>query len=402
MRVAITGASGFVGRHLVPLLKERGAELLLIGRDSARLEQMFPGASTCTYDELPVWGIGYDTLVHLAVLNNTALASKAEFIAVNVELMVDTVAAARQASIPHFINVSSVHALDPLNTSKYAYSKRVGVECLRLEEGITITTVYLPFVYSKQWSGRLNILNRLPDSLASMLFILLQSLKPAVNVETVAKYIVGVATTERESEIILSDTQEQNLFFTVCKRTMDLSFALGVGLLFWWVFLIISVLIRIQSEGPAIFAQERVGLHGRSFTCYKFRTMKLGTTQAGTHEVSASSITSLGGVLRRTKLDELPQIWNIIRNETSLVGPRPCLPVQTELIEARKRRGVLNIKPGITGLAQINNIDMSDPEKLASWDQRYVALQALLLDLRIILATAIGKGRGDRVNTETA
>ena len=101
--------------------------------------------------------------------------------------------------------------------------------------------------------------------------------------------------------------------------------------------------------------------------------------------------------MRATKLDELPQIWNILRNEVSLIGPRPCLPVQDELIEARRRRGVLTIKPGISGLAQINGIDMSEPERLACWDARYVALQSLLLDLKVIFATATGSGQGDKI-----
>ena len=125
--------------------------------------------------------------------------------------------------------------------------------------------------------------------------------------------------------------------------------------------------------------------------------MKFGTRQAGTHEISASAVTPIGRHLRRTKLDELPQIVNILRNEMSLVGPRPCLPGQTELIDARRRLGVLTVKPGISGLAQINGIDMSTPWRLASWDARYIALRSLALDARIALRTVMGSGQGDRV-----
>jgi lipopolysaccharide/colanic/teichoic acid biosynthesis glycosyltransferase len=124
--------------------------------------------------------------------------------------------------------------------------------------------------------------------------------------------------------------------------------------------------------------------------------MANGTKQAGTHEVSAASITKIGGWLRRTKIDELPQVVNIVRGELSLVGPRPSLPVQTQLIEERARRGVFAVRPGITGLAQIEDIDMSDPERLARWDRQYVMRRSLLLDLRIILATFTGRGQGDR------
>ncbi|KRC82774.1 lipid carrier--UDP-N-acetylgalactosaminyltransferase [Sphingomonas sp. Root241] len=183
---------------------------------------------------------------------------------------------------------------------------------------------------------------------------------------------------------------------------MDLAFAVVVALFFWWLGLLIWIAVRLSSTGPGLFAQERVGRDGRTFVCYKFRTMKIGTAQLGTHEISTSAVTPLGAFLRRTKLDELPQIWNILRNEISLIGPRPCLPVQTALVAARQRRGVLALTPGITGLAQVNGIDMSDPELLAEWDARYCASQSLLLDLRIALATAAGGGHGDRVRQETA
>lgn len=120
--------------------------------------------------------------------------------------------------------------------------------------------------------------------------------------------------------------------------------------------------------------------------------MKTGTAHVGTHEVSTSAITRQGQWLRKSKLDELPQIINIFRNEMSLVGPRPCLPSQSELIAERDHRGVLAVKPGITGLAQVNGVDMRFPAKLAQWDARYLALQSLLLDLRILLATAFRRG----------
>ena len=98
--------------------------------------------------------------------------------------------------------------------------------------------------------------------------------------------------------------------------------------------------------------------------------------------------------MRKTKIDELPQVWNILRNEVSLIGPHPCLPVQDELIEARRSQGVFSVKPGISGLAQINGIDMSEPTTLARWDSRYIALRSLLLDLKITFATVIPPKNG--------
>jgi O-antigen biosynthesis protein WbqP len=118
--------------------------------------------------------------------------------------------------------------------------------------------------------------------------------------------------------------------------------------------------------------------------------MHAGTAVVPTHLVGAAQITRVGGFLRRTKLDELPQLLNIIRGEMSFVGPRPCLPTQSELIEERRRRGVFAIRPGLTGLAQIQNIDMSNPPRLAEVDASYLATQTFAGDISIIFRTVFG------------
>jgi lipopolysaccharide/colanic/teichoic acid biosynthesis glycosyltransferase len=125
--------------------------------------------------------------------------------------------------------------------------------------------------------------------------------------------------------------------------------------------------------------------------------MGLGTQEASTHEVTADSVTAVGQFLRKTKIDELPQVWNILKNELNLVGPRPCLPVQWELVSARSELGVLGEIGGITGWALIQNVDMSNPNRLAKLDAEYLALRTIPLDLKIILAAAIGRGQGDKV-----
>ncbi|MCA8985189.1 MAG: sugar transferase [Planctomycetaceae bacterium] len=400
MKIVITGASGFVGQNIVPLLLRAGAELLLIGRDPRKLQRLFPGQNCRGYEELACCGAGYDVVLHLAVVNNNSKLPPEAFHATNVDHLLQVAEAARRAGIPRFINVSSVHALDPHNQTAYARSKRTGAEQLQQIEGIESRTLFLPLVYADRWSGKLAILNRLPKPLATLLFRPLAALKPTVHVKQLAEFVLRESSGPLCDEVILVDDQDRNLVFRGIKRSIDLLFALTVLACFWWGLLIIWALVRLQSAGPGIFAQERIGRSGRSFTCYKFRTMKQGTVQAGTHEVSARAVTPIGNLLRKTKIDELPQIWNILRNEISLIGPRPCLPVQTELIEARRVRGVLDLKPGISGLAQINGIDMSDPEKLARWDARYKALRSLLLELKIAIATALGGGQGDKVRKE--
>lgn len=178
------------------------------------------------------------------------------------------------------------------------------------------------------------------------------------------------------------------------KRVFDVTACAAFLLFFWPLLLIVIIAIRLQSPGDAIFRQIRVGRNGRPFTCYKLRTMYSGTSNVPTHLVAASAVTALGDHLRRFKIDELPQLWNVLLGDMSLVGPRPCLPSQTELVEARRRLGVLAVRPGITGLAQINGVDMSDANRLAELDARYVRSQSLSNDLKLIWATLRGQGIG--------
>ena len=181
------------------------------------------------------------------------------------------------------------------------------------------------------------------------------------------------------------------------KRLFDILASLAGLLALGWLIGLLVILVRRDSEGPGLFAQQRVGRHGRAFTCYKLRTMRQGTANVATHEMSSSAVTSLGESLRRYKLDELPQLWNVLRGDMSFVGPRPCLPVQREVIEEREKRGVLALRPGITGLAQVNEIDMSTPVRLAEADAQYLATRSFVGDLVLILRTVTGSGQGDRV-----
>lgn len=172
----------------------------------------------------------------------------------------------------------------------------------------------------------------------------------------------------------------------------------AAGLVVTSPFLLVAILVhRLTSSGSAIFAQKRIGRDERIFLCLKLRTMHVDTPQVATHQVSASAVTYLGRFLRRTKMDELPQLWNVLKGEMSLVGPRPCLPSQTVLIEARRARGVNELPPGITGPAQVLGVDMSDPERLARIDESWVHQWSLGRYFGILIATATGSGSGDRI-----
>lgn len=183
------------------------------------------------------------------------------------------------------------------------------------------------------------------------------------------------------------------------KRTFDFVVAaLGLVLLMP-VMLFIAYLVSRSSPGGALFVQARVGRFEKLFDCYKFRTMAHGAPVAGSHEVSANWVTPIGKRLRSLKLDELPQLFNVLRGDMSLVGPRPCLPNQTEVIAARRALNVFAIRPGITGSAQLASIDMSTPEKLAEADCRYMRERSFFGDIRIIAATAAGGGGGDALKS---
>jgi O-antigen biosynthesis protein WbqP len=179
-------------------------------------------------------------------------------------------------------------------------------------------------------------------------------------------------------------------------RILDFSFSL-LGLVLGAPVLLVIYLVGLFDTGSPVFRQERVGRNKTPFILIKFRTMSVDTASVASHLSSTASITKMGGFLRKTKLDELPQLWNVLKGEMSLVGPRPGLFNQEELIKAREEEGVFLVRPGITGLAQVNVIDMSTPELLAKTDAKMICEMSLANYFILILKTLTGKGRGDRV-----
>jgi len=183
-------------------------------------------------------------------------------------------------------------------------------------------------------------------------------------------------------------------------RIFDFIFSL-LGLVFGLPVLLVLTVIGLFDTGSPIFRQVRVGRHQKPFTLVKFRTMKVDTASVATHLASSASITRFGHFLRKTKLDELPQLWNVLKGEMSLVGPRPGLFNQEELTEERAKRGVFEVRPGITGLAQVSEIDMSTPALLAETDQKMIQSLTLVDYFKYIVMTVAGKGAGDRVVRKT-
>lgn len=175
------------------------------------------------------------------------------------------------------------------------------------------------------------------------------------------------------------------------KRLIDLIFSAILLVLLLPIFITIGIIIKIDSKGPVFFKQRRIGKNKREFMIYKFRTMKANTPQLATDKFNNACdyITKSGSFLRKTSLDEIPQLINIINGDMSFVGPRPALYNQYELIEMREKRKINEILPGLTGYAQVNGRDLITDIEKVKFDEYYVKNQSLLLDFKIILKTVL-------------
>lgn len=169
-------------------------------------------------------------------------------------------------------------------------------------------------------------------------------------------------------------------------RALDI-FIASIALIVLLPISLISLLACWIETGSPVVSQKRLGLRKKEFSMLKFRTMKLEAALAPTHLADTSEITITGKYLRKTKIDEFPQFWNVIKGEMTIVGPRPCLPMQLELIKARETLNIFDAKPGITGLAQVKGIDMSDPKKLTEMDAEMIANLNLRSYFRYIFET---------------
>lgn len=179
-------------------------------------------------------------------------------------------------------------------------------------------------------------------------------------------------------------------------RMLDFVLA-AIGLVTALPLLVVLYLMGLFDTGNPLFRQVRVGRHQHPFILVKFRSMRADTESVATHLASPDAVTKMGSFLRRTKLDELPQLWNVLKGDMSLVGPRPCLLNQKELIAERAARGVFDVRPGITGLAQIQGIDMSTPRLLAETDARMLQSLGMSAYFGFIVKTVAGSGSGDRI-----
>jgi lipopolysaccharide/colanic/teichoic acid biosynthesis glycosyltransferase len=198
----------------------------------------------------------------------------------------------------------------------------------------------------------------------------------------------------------------KSMYEKVIKRFIDLVLS-ALGLIFLsWLYLILSIAIMISDPGPVMFSQKRVGIHKTFFQLHKFRSMKMSTPHdMPTHmlENPEQYITNIGQFLRKSSLDELPQIWDIFTGKMSIIGPRPALWNQDDLVRERDKYGANDVKPGLTGWAQINGRDELEISVKAQLDGEYTkklkagGMKAFLFDCRCFIGTIFSVARGDGV-----
>jgi O-antigen biosynthesis protein WbqP len=171
------------------------------------------------------------------------------------------------------------------------------------------------------------------------------------------------------------------------KRALDIGLSLVSGVILSPVLLLIAIAIKLADPGPVIFRQQRIGAGGRTFAFYKFRSMPVDTGDIPSDRLGEVRLSWIGRLIRRTNLDELPQLWNVLKGDMSLVGPRPPIPSQAELIALRRENGALALRPGLTGWAQVNSYDGMSVAAKAALDGDYARTLSPLKDVQIILRT---------------
>lgn len=171
------------------------------------------------------------------------------------------------------------------------------------------------------------------------------------------------------------------------KRLGDILFAICAIVALSPVIVLTAIAIYLKDGSPTIFRQKRVGLKGEEFTIFKFRSMPNGTSNVSSRDAKKLKVTKVGQFIRRTNLDELPQLFNILCGSMSLIGPRPALASQTELVQARTQAGVYEIRPGLTGLAQVNSYENMPEEEKVKWDAKYENELSFPTDVSIVLKT---------------
>jgi len=400
--IVITGATGVVGRQLVKRFQQEDCfELRVLSRNpNAVGEQLGDGVLVGGYEDQAGVISGADVVIHLAARNNDLSGTMDDFERDNCELPLGLANLAKSNGVKHFVFATSTKALNSKSGDLYGQSKaKAELELTAVaDESFAVSLVRLCPVYGDGARGKVKHLQGLPLGLNRLALSILRSFLPIVSANKVADSIVQlVGSDDPLEELCIADNIPKLSLYFLFVFLVNLAFVIGVPTLLLIPVVISAIAVPLTSPGGMLFIQPRVGTKQKIFHCRKFRTMRQGTPSGGTHEIGKSYVTKVGTVLRKFKLDELPQAINVAAFEMNLIGPRPCLENQTELIEQRERYGVFQVTPGITGLGQCSGVDMSEPLRLSIFDHRYTVFRSILLDIKIAISTISGKGFGDPV-----
>ncbi|MGH1492476.1 MAG: hybrid nucleoside-diphosphate sugar epimerase/sugar transferase [Acidimicrobiales bacterium] len=401
--IAVTGASGVVGRSVLTELAARdGYEVRVLSRDPDQFRpDVGPGIKVGSYDDLDEMLSGADSVIHLAARNNDQGGSAADFERDNCDWACELAEAAARLGVRRFVFATTTKALAGKGADSYGLSKaNAEYRLLSFAEDspLEVCLVRLGPVHGPGSKGKVRFLQDLPSPLRGAAARVLRSVLPIVSVEVAAKGLVAMLEdTSGRVELCLSDPLDGWSPYWPFSFAVNGLFVVAVPTLLAIPVIGSAAAVALDSPGGVFFVQHRVGFKQKVFQCSKFRTMRTGTPVMGTHEVAKNYVTGVGAMLRKFKLDELPQAANVAKREMNVIGPRPCLENQTELIAERDRYGVFDIRPGVTGLGQVAGVDMSQPKKLAIFDHRYAAFRSIAWDITIAVKTVLGGGFGDPV-----
>ena len=181
------------------------------------------------------------------------------------------------------------------------------------------------------------------------------------------------------------------------KRWIDVVLCVIIFGLFWWLYLIVAIFVRIFHGSPVLFKQQRPGKNEKIFGLYKFRSMTNEKDADGNLLPDEKRLTKFGKILRATSLDEIPELFNVLKGDMSFIGPRPLIPEEKDIHEERMKRGVYELRPGISGLAQINGRDRVGAEEKVMYDEKYLHNVSFTYDAKILLGTFFGVLRGNDI-----
>lgn len=405
--VVLTGATGVVGRNVLDRLTSGGPyDVRVLSRDPERTKSVLPASvKVGGYEDMEQLLSGAGAVIHLAARNNDQGGTAEDFDRDNCDLPAEIAETAKRLGVSQFVFATTTKALSPTVEDPYGMSKaKAERQLIALEDrSFSVHLARMAPVYGKGSRGKVRFLQSLPPGVRGIAAKVLRSAIAIVSVDRVADGCVALLEDEDPlEELCLADPLGKVSIYRAFTGLINGVFVLAVPTVLAIPTLASAVAVATTSKGGVFFVQRRVGSDQEVFECRKFRTMRTGAPVAGTHEVGKSYVTKVGAILRTFKLDELPQAVNVFRREMNVIGPRPCLESQTELIAERERYGVFGVRPGVTGFGQVAGVDMSEPRRLAIYDHRYAAFRSILLDVVIAIRTVLGGGFGDPVGGDDA